>query len=89
MRECHSGPSRGHHGISTTARKIFDAGFYSPTIFRDVKEMVQACDACQRAGNISNRDEAPQNFIQVCEVFDVWGIEFMGPFPSSGGMNTF
>nr|XP_043613023.1 uncharacterized protein K02A2.6-like [Erigeron canadensis] len=22
----------------------------------------------------------PQNFIQVCEVFDVWGIDFMGPF---------
>lgn len=31
------------------------------------------------------RDEAPQNFVQVCEVFDVWGIDFMGPFPSSGG----
>nr|GFC43623.1 reverse transcriptase domain-containing protein [Tanacetum cinerariifolium] len=25
----------------------------------------------------------PQNVIQVCEIFDVWGIDFMGPFPSS------
>ncbi|GJV08484.1 reverse transcriptase domain-containing protein [Tanacetum coccineum] len=25
----------------------------------------------------------PQNAIQVCEIFDVWGINFMGPFPSS------
>nr|GEW29624.1 hypothetical protein [Tanacetum cinerariifolium] len=25
----------------------------------------------------------PQNFIQICEIFDVWGIDFMGPFPSS------
>ncbi|GKF69712.1 reverse transcriptase domain-containing protein [Tanacetum coccineum] len=24
----------------------------------------------------------PQNAIQVCEIFDVWGINFMGPFPS-------
>ena len=85
MRECHSGPSGGHHGINITARKILDVGFYWPAIFRDVKEMVQACDACQRAGNISHRDEAPQVFIQVCEVFDVWGIDFMGPFPSSAG----
>ncbi|GJS70765.1 reverse transcriptase domain-containing protein [Tanacetum coccineum] len=23
--------------------------------------------------------------IQVCEIFDVWGIDFMGPFPSSKG----
>nr|GEV48915.1 reverse transcriptase domain-containing protein [Tanacetum cinerariifolium] len=25
------------------------------------------------------------NSIQVCEIFDVWGIDFMGPFPSSRG----
>nr|GEX18291.1 reverse transcriptase domain-containing protein [Tanacetum cinerariifolium] len=27
----------------------------------------------------------PKNAIQVCEIFDVWGIDFMGPFPSSRG----
>nr|GEU60967.1 reverse transcriptase domain-containing protein [Tanacetum cinerariifolium] len=27
----------------------------------------------------------PQNAIQVCEIFDVWGIDFMGPFLSSQG----
>ncbi|GKB53497.1 reverse transcriptase domain-containing protein [Tanacetum coccineum] len=27
----------------------------------------------------------PQNAIQVCEIFDIWGIDFMGPFPSSRG----
>ncbi|XP_052622705.1 uncharacterized protein LOC128127993 [Lactuca sativa] len=27
----------------------------------------------------------PQHSIQVCEVFDVWGIDFMGPFPMSKG----
>ncbi|GKF31753.1 reverse transcriptase domain-containing protein, partial [Tanacetum coccineum] len=30
-------------------------------------------------------DEMPQNSIQVCEIFDIWGIDFMGPFPSSRG----
>nr|GEX00110.1 reverse transcriptase domain-containing protein [Tanacetum cinerariifolium] len=34
---------------------------------------------------ISQRDEMPQNVIQVCKIFDVWGIDFMGPFPSSRG----
>nr|GEY63991.1 reverse transcriptase domain-containing protein [Tanacetum cinerariifolium] len=33
----------------------------------------------------SQKDEMPQNCIQVCEIFDVWGIDFMGPFPSSEG----
>ncbi|KAI3813981.1 hypothetical protein L1987_18719 [Smallanthus sonchifolius] len=27
----------------------------------------------------------PQNNIQICEIFDVWGIDFMGPFPASRG----
>ncbi|GKA05509.1 reverse transcriptase domain-containing protein, partial [Tanacetum coccineum] len=27
----------------------------------------------------------PQNAIQVCEIFDVYGINFMGLFPSSRG----
>ncbi|GJU02256.1 reverse transcriptase domain-containing protein [Tanacetum coccineum] len=27
----------------------------------------------------------PQNAIQVCEIFEVWGINFMRPFPSSRG----
>nr|GFB47715.1 reverse transcriptase domain-containing protein [Tanacetum cinerariifolium] len=37
------------------------------------------------SGKVSQRDEMPQNFIQICEIFDVWGIDFMGPFPSSKG----
>ncbi|GJX67391.1 reverse transcriptase domain-containing protein [Tanacetum coccineum] len=36
-----------------------------------------------RTGNISKRDEMPLNNIQVCEIFDIWGIDFMGPFPKS------
>nr|GEZ23158.1 DNA-directed DNA polymerase [Tanacetum cinerariifolium] len=31
------------------------------------------------------KDEMRQNVIQVCENFDVWDIDFMGPFPSSRG----
>nr|GFB39160.1 reverse transcriptase domain-containing protein [Tanacetum cinerariifolium] len=37
------------------------------------------------SGKFSQRDEMPQNFIQICEIFDVWGIDFMGPFSSSKG----
>ncbi|GKD86501.1 reverse transcriptase domain-containing protein [Tanacetum coccineum] len=85
LRQCHNGPSRGHHGITITIRKVFEAGFYWPHIFRDARKLVQVCDACQRAGNISSRDETPQKYIQVCQIFYVWGIDFMGPLPSSNG----
>nr|GEW15883.1 DNA-directed DNA polymerase [Tanacetum cinerariifolium] len=52
-------------------------------IRRDAHELVKSCDICQRQGKISQRDEMPQNVIQVCKNFDVWGIDFMGPFSSS------
>ncbi|GJQ93230.1 reverse transcriptase domain-containing protein [Tanacetum coccineum] len=85
LKACHEGPTGGHHSANITARKVFDAGFYWPTIYKDAYELIKTCDACQRQGKISQRDEMPQNAIQVCEIFDVWGIDFMGPFPSSRG----
>ncbi|GJX75062.1 reverse transcriptase domain-containing protein [Tanacetum coccineum] len=81
----HSGPTGGHYNANYTAKKVFDSGFYWPTIYRDAHDLVTRCDTCQRQGKISQRDEMPQNSIQVCEIFDVWGIDFMGPFPSSRG----
>ncbi|GJZ73388.1 reverse transcriptase domain-containing protein [Tanacetum coccineum] len=80
---CHSGPTEGHYDANYTAKKIFDSGFYWPTIYKDAHDLVTRCDTCQRQGKISQRDEMPQNSIQVCEIFDVWGIDFMGLFPSS------
>ncbi|GJT43839.1 reverse transcriptase domain-containing protein [Tanacetum coccineum] len=82
---CHSGPTGGHYGANYTAKKVFDSGFYWPTIYKDAHELVKNCDSCQRQGKILQRDEMPQNSIQVFEIFDVWGIDFMGPFPSSRG----
>nr|GEV26915.1 reverse transcriptase domain-containing protein [Tanacetum cinerariifolium] len=55
-----------------------------PTIYKDAHEFVKNCDLCQRQGKISQRDEMPQNSIQVCEIFDVWGIDFMIPMSSRG-----
>ncbi|GJW49282.1 reverse transcriptase domain-containing protein, partial [Tanacetum coccineum] len=85
LEACHNGPTGGHHGANLTAKKVFDAGFFWPSIYKDAHELVKNCDSCQRQGKISQRDEMPQNSIQVCEIFDVWGIDFMGPFPSSRG----
>ncbi|KAJ0886695.1 putative nucleotidyltransferase, Ribonuclease H [Helianthus annuus] len=85
LRHCHEGPTGGHHGVLLTARKVFDSGFYWPSIFKDAATYVRSCDRCQRVGNVSSRDEMPQNIMHPCEVFDLWGIDFMGPFPMSRG----
>ncbi|GKA72623.1 reverse transcriptase domain-containing protein [Tanacetum coccineum] len=61
--ECHHGPTGGHYGPSITAKKVFDGRFYWPTIFKEAQTLVQNCDACQRSGSISRRDEMPLNSI--------------------------
>nr|GEW86377.1 reverse transcriptase domain-containing protein [Tanacetum cinerariifolium] len=63
LKACHNGPTGGHHGPNYTAKRVFDSGFYWPTIYRDAHDLVKSCDACQRQGKISQRDEMPQNFI--------------------------
>ena len=85
LRFCHTYASGGHFGPQRTTRKVSDSGFYWPTLFRDAYNFCKSCEQCQRTGNISWRNEMPQQPIQFCEVFDVWGIDFMGPFPSSFG----
>nr|GEU39334.1 hypothetical protein [Tanacetum cinerariifolium] len=63
LKACHEGPSGGHHGANHTAKKVFDVGFFWPSIYRDAHEMIKTCDFCQRQGKISQRDEMPHNIV--------------------------
>lgn len=56
-----------------------------PTCSRKHIFFYKACDRCQRIGNIGPSDQMPQTPIFNVEIFDVWGIHFMRPFPSSNG----
>ena len=83
LAHCHSLECGGHFGGNRTAAKVLQSSFYWPTLFRDAHAYVSACDRCQRMGSIYRRDEAPLKGILEVELFNVWGIDFMGPFPSS------
>nr|GEU47434.1 reverse transcriptase domain-containing protein [Tanacetum cinerariifolium] len=50
LKACHNGPTGGHYGASYTAKKVFDLGFYWPSIYKDAFELVKHCDSCQRQG---------------------------------------
>ena len=76
----------GHYSSNKTARKILESGFYWPSMFKDAYDFIRSCYVCQRFGRgVGKRDELPQKSILFCEPFDVWGIDFMGSFPSSHG----
>ena len=63
--------------------KVLHSGFYWPSLFKNGYTMCKQCDKCQRLGKISRRHMMPLNPILVVDLFDVWGIDFMGPFPTS------
>ena len=83
LHHCHTLPCGGHFGGQRTAAKVLQSGFYWPTLFKDAHQFVSACDKCQRMGNISKKDDPPMHPILEVELFDLWGIDFMGPFPAS------
>ena len=68
-----------------TARKVLQSGFYWPSLFKDAHTSCRECDKFQRLGKISRCHMMPLNPILVVDLFDVWGIDFIRPFPSSFG----
>ncbi|XP_058732930.1 uncharacterized protein LOC131604512 [Vicia villosa] len=77
---CHNSPSGGHFNGWRTATKVLQSSFFWPTIFKDAHHHAINCDKCQRVGGISKRDEMSHQTMIEVEVFDCWGIDFMGPF---------
>ncbi|XP_052289053.1 uncharacterized protein LOC127899634 [Citrus sinensis] len=82
---CHSEACGGHFSSRKTTAKILQCGFYWPTMFKDTYEFCKSCEKCQKLGSITKRNMMPLNPILEIEIFDCWGIDFMGPFPSSFG----
>ncbi|RVW77825.1 Transposon Ty3-I Gag-Pol polyprotein [Vitis vinifera] len=85
LSHCHDSASGGHFASQKTAMKVVQSGFWWPSLFKDAHSMCKGCDRCQRLGKLTRRNMMPLNPILIVDVFDVWGIDFMGPFPMSFG----
>jgi hypothetical protein len=71
IKRCHSSPYGGHYGVFRTHAKIWQSGFYWPTMYEDTKDFIQRCGACHKHRNINSRDVMPlTNNLQI-ELFDV------------------
>ena len=64
-------------------RKVLESGLYWPSIFKDAYHFCKSCEKCQKIDNITHKNQIPLTNILVSEFFYVWGIDFIGPFPSS------
>jgi hypothetical protein len=54
-------------------------------MYDDAKSFIRHHSRCQRHENINTRDAMPPTLNLQIDIFDVWGIDFMGPFPNLEG----
>ena len=69
--------------LKKTTTKILQYEFYWPTLFKDTYIFWKTYENSQKLGAISKWNMMPLNLILVIEIFDCWGIDFIGPFPPS------
>nr|CAD40178.2 OSJNBa0061A09.17 [Oryza sativa Japonica Group] len=81
IEKCRVAPYGSHYGAFRTHAKIWQSGFFWPTMYGDTKEFIRRCTSCQKHGGITAQDAMPLTYNLQVELFDVWGIDFMGPFP--------
>jgi len=77
MKELHEGPSRGHFAIEIE-RKILDARYWWPTMYKDMHDYCKSCDACQRTGGLAIQSLTKLVTSFLKESFMKWGFDFMG-----------
>ncbi|PHU15956.1 hypothetical protein BC332_17161 [Capsicum chinense] len=82
----HASQVGGHHAGDRKAKKVLQTGYYWPSLFKDAYNFLRRCDQCQQQGSILKHHEMPISKMLEVELFNVWGIDFMGLFVSSFGM---
>ncbi|RVW33704.1 Retrovirus-related Pol polyprotein from transposon 17.6 [Vitis vinifera] len=84
LSHCHENACGGHFASQKTAMKSCNQGLLGHR-FQRFHIMCRSCDRCQRLGKLTKRNQMPMNPILIVDLFYVWGIDFMGPFPMSFG----
>lgn len=79
LHELHSGVAGGHFAADITFRKILDAGYWWPTVYKEVVDYCKACDQCQRVESLTRTGQAPLVITLPAEAFMKWGLDFIGP----------
>lgn len=82
LEACHSLLFYGHNGGVRMIVKVLQIGFYGLLAINILTTLVKTCTQFQIQGRIYNKLEIPLKPILKVELFDVWGIKFIGPFLS-------
>jgi hypothetical protein len=80
LKELHKGMVGGHFDLYITTKKIMDARYWWPTLFKDICEFYKNYDNCKK----TLEDSKQKNLAKLVttfpkEPFLKWGLNFIGP----------
>ena len=84
INESHAIVVGGHFQVETKIKNILQEGLWWPTLNRDCKSHILKCDKCQRIWIPLKQNEMPLMSINPNLTFEIWVIDFLGPFPRLG-----
>ena len=76
----------GHWDLKTT-RQFVTERYWWPTVYTGVRDYVKSCDGCQKARPIPKYKTTLRH--PISSLFDVFSIDFAGPFPATSSGNRF
>ena len=79
MREVDKVIYRNHSRTRLLTHKLVRAGYYWPTMQKDVQANVKTCDKCQKFGNVIRQPS--EELMTAPWLFAQWGLDIIGPFP--------
>ncbi|GJT35298.1 reverse transcriptase domain-containing protein [Tanacetum coccineum] len=89
LREIHEGSCSMHAGTRSVMAKALRTGYYWPTMHRDARTLIRACQDCQVPKPIPRNLQQKLTLITSLWPFYKWGIDIAGPFPEGPGKVKF
>ncbi|GJT42089.1 reverse transcriptase domain-containing protein [Tanacetum coccineum] len=78
-----------HAGTRSVVAKALRIGYYWPTMHKDARALIKACQECQVHKPIPRNPQENLNPITSPWPFYKWGIDIAGPFPEGPGKVKF
>ncbi|GKC34403.1 reverse transcriptase domain-containing protein, partial [Tanacetum coccineum] len=89
LREIHEGSCSMHTGTRSVVAKALRIGYYWPTMYKDARALIKACQECQVHKPVPKNSQENLNPITSLWPFYKWGIDVAGPFPEGPGKVKF
>ncbi|GJT11216.1 reverse transcriptase domain-containing protein [Tanacetum coccineum] len=89
LRERYERSCSMHAGTRSVVAKALQTGYYWPTMHRDARALIRACQDCQVHKPIPRNPQQKLNPITSPWPFYKWGIDIVGPFLEGPGKVKF